>query len=81
MDRLCDTSETTRVSGRRSKDPGLQSKGIHAVIQTAEKRALQGEFIARGDLIKFATTAFGMGIDRANIRNVVHFDIPSSFES
>jgi len=60
---------------------GLKAKAFHAGMQTPEKTALQDEFMAKSDMIIVATIAFGMGIDKADIRNVVHFNIPSSLES
>lgn len=60
---------------------GFKAKAFHAGMQTAEKTALQDEFMAKKDMIIVATIAFGMGIDKADIRNVVHFNIPSSLES
>ena len=50
-------------------------------MDTKVKTGLQDEFMRSNDLIMVATIAFGMGIDKANIRNVVHFNIPSSLES
>lgn len=50
-------------------------------MDTATKTQLQDSFMRSDDLIIVATIAFGMGIDKASIRNVVHFNIPSSLES
>ncbi|KAJ5051927.1 uncharacterized protein L3040_001690 [Drepanopeziza brunnea f. sp. 'multigermtubi'] len=60
---------------------GFNAKSFHAGMETAAKTALQNEFMRRDDLIIVATIAFGMGIDKANIRNVVHYNLPSSLES
>jgi hypothetical protein len=60
---------------------GFKAKAFHAGMDTDVKTKLQDEFMKCDDLIIVATIAFGMGIDKANIRNVVHFNIPSSLES
>ena len=62
-------------------EQGFKAKAFHAGMQTPQKTALQEEFMASSDLIIVATIAFGMGIDKADIRNVVHFNIPRSLES
>ena len=60
---------------------GFKSKAFHAGMPTDEKTATQNAFMKSNDLIIVATIAFGMGIDKSDIRNVVHFNIPSSLES
>jgi len=62
----------------RSK--GFAAKAFHAGMEASVKAKLQDEFMKSNSLIMVATIAFGMGIDKANIRNVVHFDIPRSLE-
>jgi hypothetical protein len=63
------------------REHGFKAKAFHAGMETAVKTQLQDEFMRHEDLIIVATIAFGMGIDKASIRNVVHFSIPSSLES
>ena len=64
----------------------LQSKGIrarayHAGLQDAERAAAQEAF-ARDDVdVIVATIAFGMGIDKSNVRFVIHRDMPRDVES
>lgn len=60
---------------------GFKARAFHAGLDTAVKTQLQDEFMKCDDSIIVATIAFGMGIDKASIRNVVHFSIPSSLES
>jgi hypothetical protein len=60
---------------------GFKARAFHAGMETPAKSQLQDEFMKNDNLIICATIAFGMGIDKANIRNVVHFNIPSSLES
>ncbi|QSZ33768.1 hypothetical protein DSL72_005339 [Monilinia vaccinii-corymbosi] len=60
---------------------GFKAKAFHAGMQTSAKTKLQDEFMRTDDLIMVATIAFGMGIDKGSIRNVVHFSVPQSLES
>lgn len=65
--------------------PRLAQHGIRAVAyhagQAADlRRRIQEQFI-RGDVkVIVATSAFGMGIDKADVRAVIHYDLPSSLE-
>jgi hypothetical protein len=63
------------------RQQGFNAKAFHAGMDAAVKANIQNEFMRRDDLIIVATIAFGMGIDKPNIRNVVHFNIPNSLES
>ena len=63
------------------KRQGFKARPFHAGMETSAKTQLQDDFMRNDDLIICATIAFGMGIDKANIRNVVHFNVPSSLES
>lgn len=58
----------------------LKARHFHAGMKPDEKSRLQDEFMGSKDLIMVATIAFGMGIDKADIRNVIHYDIPRSLE-
>ncbi|EME42656.1 hypothetical protein DOTSEDRAFT_133323 [Dothistroma septosporum NZE10] len=59
---------------------GFKTRHFHAGMKPDEKLQCQEAFMRANDLIIVATIAFGMGIDKANIRNVVHYDIPRSLE-
>jgi superfamily II DNA helicase RecQ len=63
------------------RSQGFKAQAFHAGMPTDIKTKLQDDFMRKNDLIIVATIAFGMGIDKASIRNVVHFNIPSSLES
>lgn len=62
------------------RDQGFKAIHYHAGMDKNEKISCQDEFMALDDVIVVATIAFGMGIDKANIRNVIHYDIPRSLE-
>ena len=52
----------------------------HAGLSTAEKSARLKYFVTAAHPVMVCTSAFGMGIDRADVRAVIHFDIPESVE-
>jgi ATP-dependent DNA helicase RecQ len=60
---------------------GIDALGYHAGMGDEERSAAQERFV-RGDAkVIAATNAFGMGVDKADIRFVAHFDVPRSLEA
>lgn len=53
----------------------------HGDLQRNERRSLQERFMNERDQLVLATNAFGMGIDKEDIRFVIHADLPGSMES
>jgi len=53
----------------------------HGGLDDAEREAAQNKFLQRERHVAVATNAFGMGIDRSDVRFVVHFDVPGSIEA
>lgn len=63
------------------REKGLAAGHFHAGLQPEMKKSVQERFI-RGDLrVIAATNAFGMGIDKPDVRLVIHADIPGSLEN
>ncbi|KAF2119953.1 P-loop containing nucleoside triphosphate hydrolase protein [Lophiotrema nucula] len=60
---------------------GFKARAYHAGMDAKARTKIQDDFLESKDIIVVATIAFGMGIDKPDIRNIVHFDIPSSIES
>ena len=59
---------------------GLNAKAYHAGMKQDDRKEIQEEFMQSDDLIICATIAFGMGIDKSNIRYVYHYNPPKSLE-
>jgi ATP-dependent DNA helicase RecQ len=59
---------------------GIRSGGYHAGIGPAERQRLQDSFMGGEVRIVVATNAFGMGIDKPDVRLVVHYNTPSTLE-
>lgn len=59
---------------------GIPAGGYHAGIGTAERQRLQDSFMGGETRIVVATNAFGMGIDKPDVRLVVHYNTPSTLE-
>jgi ATP-dependent DNA helicase RecQ len=60
---------------------GIKSIYYHAGLEREEREKRQNLFISGECDIIVATIAFSMGIDKANIRNIVHYNIPQSIEN
>ena len=59
---------------------GLPAMAYHAGLAREERQRRQDWFMASADAIMVATTAFGMGVDKADIRQVWHWGLPQSLE-
>ena len=62
-------------------DRGYPAHAYHAGMETEQRTAIQDEFMASQRMIVVATIAFGMGVDKSNIRYVYHYNLPKSLES
>jgi ATP-dependent DNA helicase RecQ len=60
---------------------GYTAEAFHAGLEPALKKRIQDSFIAGTTPIICATNAFGMGIDKEDVRIVIHADIPASLEN
>ncbi|MFI3258438.1 MAG: RecQ family ATP-dependent DNA helicase, partial [Spirochaetales bacterium] len=56
-------------------------KFYHAGLSREEKSVVEQWFFPKGDAILVSTCAFGMGVDKKDIKTVIHFDAPSSAEA
>ncbi|GAB3484851.1 RecQ family ATP-dependent DNA helicase [Marinomonas epiphytica] len=60
---------------------GLQASAYHAGLDSETRSHIQQSFMSNKLNVIVATIAFGMGIDKANIRQVIHYDLPKSIEN
>ncbi|MFH0856825.1 MAG: ATP-dependent DNA helicase RecQ, partial [bacterium] len=63
------------------EDYGIRAYGYHAGMEAADRTKIQDDFMNERKKIIVATNAFGLGIDKPNIRFVIHFDLPGTLES
>lgn len=72
--------ETEKICGFL-KDNGIDSLIYHAGLSKKEREENQDRFINNDVKVIVATNAFGMGIDKENIRFIIHFNLPGDLES
>jgi ATP-dependent DNA helicase RecQ len=60
---------------------GFPAEAYHAGMEPEAREAAQNRFMESHDRVVVATIAFGMGIDKANIRAVYHYNLPKSLEN
>ena len=60
---------------------GINATAYHAGLEREERQARQNRFVTEDDLVMAATIAFGMGIDKPDVRFVFHTDLPGSVEA
>ena len=75
------TRDTTEEIRDFLHHQGMMAEAFHAGINPKEKREIMDAFVAGSIPIICATNAFGMGIDKENIRLVLHFNMPGSLEN
>jgi len=77
----CATRKRTGGVGQVLRDCGIQCLVYHAGLPHKIRQEVQERFSDSSDPIIVATNAFGMGVDRPDLRFVVHWDIPGSLEA
>ncbi|OEU53439.1 MAG: ATP-dependent DNA helicase RecQ [Desulfuromonadales bacterium C00003096] len=66
---------------KKLQQAGLSAAAYHAGLGDEERRRVQDAFLQDDLQVVVATVAFGMGIDKSNVRFVVHYDLPKNIES
>ncbi len=77
----CSTRKNVATVFEEVAQLGVRAVAYHAGMSDAEREFSQNAFISGEADVVVATNAFGMGIDRSDVRFVVHFEIPGSVEA
>jgi len=77
----CASRKSTESVARNLNEDEISAKPYHAGLTTAERTKHQDAFLRDDVRIITATIAFGMGINKPNVRFVVHYDLPKNLES
>ena len=76
----CLSRKSTESISEKLQKAGFKAKAYHAGMSPDERSLVQEEFITDKVPIIVATIAFGMGIDKSNVRWVIHYNLPKNIE-
>ena len=77
----CASRKSTESLARNLNEDGITAKPYHAGLTNSERTKHQDAFLRDDVRVITATIAFGMGINKPNVRFVVHYDLPKNIES
>ncbi len=77
----CLSKKSTENLAQKLRDNGLPAAHYHAGMSSTERSRIQEAFLKDETPIICATVAFGMGIDKSNVRWVIHYNMPKNIES
>ena len=73
--------KTAEQVAARLRDEGFDAHAYHAGLKSDERGRVQDMFLSSTNAIVVATIAFGMGVDKSDIRQVLHYNLPKSLEN
>lgn len=77
----CNSRNKVERIAESLRNKGVSAAAYHAGMETALRELVQQDFQRDNVQVVVATIAFGMGINKSNVRFVAHFDLPRSIES
>lgn len=77
----CNTRKQTEYLALHLRRLGYDAQAYHAGLHKVVRRKILEEWTGKNDQIICATAAFGMGIDKPNVRTVIHWDLPMNLEA
>src|SRR6185503_7438590 len=77
----CLSRKRTEQAAELLAENGIKARAYHAGMTKEERETNQNLFMTEPAMVMAATIAFGMGIDKSDVRYVLHADLPSSIEA